>query len=169
MGASVRTGIIVSACVAVFAAAVYAAKVQAVVVTQLACPVKVTKLTACYGPAGLKYKPADYAHINPEGTEKLWVYAVFENAGDDPVTSFNFDVIVWNATGDELFREEGIFDFPLRDDPRSKEWSWEFEGAGLATEVVFVPRVVTFPASRKWIADEKFVEDKIEELRNPSE
>jgi hypothetical protein len=162
-------GIIVSACVAIFAAAVFAAKLEAVVVTQLACPVKVTKITAVYGPAGVKYKPADYAHINSKGTEKLWVYGVFENAGEDPVTSFEFDVLVWDAAGSELYREEGIFDFPLRDDPRSKEWSWEFDGAGLATTVVFVLRVVNFPASRKWIADEKFVEGKIEELRNPDE
>jgi hypothetical protein len=169
MGTSVRAVIIVAACVAVFAAAGFAARIEAVVVTQLACPVRVTKITACYGPAGMKYKPADYAHINPEGAEKLWVFAVFQNAGDDPVTSFDFDVLVWDATGNELFREEGIFDFPLRDDPRSKEWSWEFEGAGLAATVVFVPRIVTYPASRKWIADEKFVEGKIEELRNPSE
>jgi hypothetical protein len=169
MGASVRAGIIISACVAMSAASAYAGKLEAVVVTQLACPVKVTKIMACYGPAGVKYKPADYSHINPEGTEKLWVYGVFENAGDDPVTTFEFDLLVWDAADNELYRQEGIFDFPLRDNPRSKEWSWEFDGAALAAKVVFIPRVVNFPASRKWVADEKLAEDKIEELRNPGE
>jgi len=167
MEATVRAGILVAACMAVFSAAVFAANVEVRVVTQLACPVKVTKIVAVYGPAGAKYKPADYTHINPERAEKLWVYGVFENAGEDPVTSFYFDVLVWDATGNELYRDDGIFDFPLRGDPKSEEWSWAFDGAGLATTVVFIPRVVNYPAARKWVADEKFVEAKVAELLNP--
>ena len=165
MKATVRTGTLVVFCLAILASAAFAAKVDVYVVTQLACPLKVTKIVAVYGPAGAKYKPADYVHINPEGAEKLWVYGVFENASEDPVTSFNFDILVWDAAGNELFRDEGIFDFPLRDDPRSKEWSWAFDGADLAAAVVFIPRVVNYPASRKWEADEKFVDTKIAELR----
>jgi hypothetical protein len=161
----IRAGIIVAACAWVLSVAAPAGAVDVRVVTQLACPVKVTEIKAVYGSAGAKYKPGDYAHINPEGEEKLWVYGVFENAGDDPVTSFTFDVLVWDAAGTELFRVEGIFDFPLRDDPKGNEWSWVFDGAGLAATVIFVPRVVNYPASRKWEADEKYVEMKIAELR----
>jgi hypothetical protein len=146
-------------------APVFAADVEGCVVAQLACPVKVTKLVAVYGPAGAKYKPADYANINPEGAEKLWVFAVFENATDDPIMSFTFDVLVWDAAGNELFRDEEEFHFPLRDDPKSWEWSWVFDDAASAAEVVFVPRVINFPASRKWEADEGFVELKLDELR----
>jgi hypothetical protein len=147
------------------AAFVRAAAVEDYVIAQLACPVKVSKLVAVYGPAGAKYKPTDYANINPDGTEKLWVFGVFENASDDPITSFTFDVLVWDAAGNELFRDDEEFHFPLRDDPRSWEWSWAFDGADSAAGVVFIPRVINFPASRKWEADEKFVELRLAELR----
>ncbi len=143
----------------------FAATVEGYVVAQLACPVQVTKLVAVYGAAGAKYKPADYANINPEGEEKLWVFAVFENASDDPIMSFTFDVLFWDATGNELLRESEEFHFPLRDSAKSWEWSWAFEGAASAAEVVFIPRVVNFPASREWEADEKYVDDKLDGLR----
>ncbi|HUV87046.1 MAG TPA: hypothetical protein VMX79_08020 [bacterium] len=147
------------------AASGFATDLEGCVVAQLACPVKVTELVAVYGPAGAKYKPADYVNINPEGTAKLWVFAVFENATDDPITSFTFDVLVWDAGGKELFRDGEEFHFPLRGNAKSWEWSWAFDDAASAAEVVFVPRVVNFPASRKWEADEKFVELKLGELR----
>jgi hypothetical protein len=143
----------------------FAAGVDGYVVAQLACPVQVTKLVAVYGAAGAKYKPADYANINPEGAEKLWVFAVFENATDDPIMSFTFDVLVWDAAGNELFRDNEEFHFPLRDDAKSWEWSWTFDGAASAAEMVFIPRVINFPASRKWEADGKFVEIKLDEMR----
>ncbi|NIT36397.1 MAG: hypothetical protein GTN49_07840 [candidate division Zixibacteria bacterium] len=157
--------VLVSLAVLVFAAAPQAADVDTYVIAQLACPLKVTKLVAVYGPVGAKYKATDYVNINPEGTEKLWVFAVFENAGDDPITSFIADVLVWNAAGDELFRGEGEFEFPLRDNARSKEWGWAFEDAYAAAAVIFIPRVINFPASREWEADEKFIELKLGELR----
>jgi hypothetical protein len=165
MRSKVYIGVLAVAAFLTCAAPGFAARLDGVVVSQLACPVNVTELAAVYGPAGAKYKPADYANINPEGTEKLWVFAVFENASDDPIMSFTFDVLFWGAAGNELFREEGEFHFPLRDDPRSWEWSWVFDDAISASTVIFIPRVVNFPASRKWEADEKFIEDKLGELR----
>jgi hypothetical protein len=142
-----------------------AARIDTHVVSQLACPVKVTKIVAVYGTAGAKYKPADYAQLNAEGTEKLWVYAVFDNEGDDVVTSFTFEVLLWDAAGSELAREEGVFDFPLRGDPKSKEWCWEFERAEATAAVVFIPRSINYPAGRKWENDEKFIDLKLAELR----
>jgi hypothetical protein len=165
MNVRVYPWVIVSLAFFAFAGAPQAADVDTYVIAQLACPVKVTKLVAVYGPAGAKYKPADYANINPEGAEKLWLFGVFENAGDDPITSFISDILVWDAAGDELFRGEGEFEFPLRDNARSKEWSWTFEGAYAAAAVVFSPRVMNVPASRKWEADEKFIDLKLGELR----
>ncbi len=147
------------------AASAHAGDIEGYVVAQLACPVRVSKLVAVYGPTGAKYKPTDYANINPEGTEKLWVFGVFENASGDPITSFTFDVLVWDAAGNELFKDYEEFHFPLREDPKSWEWSWAFDGADSAAAVVFIPRVINFPASRKWEADEKFVELKLAELR----
>lgn len=148
-----------------FAVSVSAAAVEGYVVAQLACPLKVSKLVAVYGPAGTKYKPADYANINPDGTEKFWVCGAFENASDDPITSFTFDVFVWDGAGNELFRDYEESHFPLQDNPETREWSWTFDGADSAVAVVFVPRIVNFPASRKWEADEEFVELKLAELR----
>ncbi len=165
MRSKVHIGVLAVAAFLAYAVPGFAAKLEGFVVAQLACPVNVTKLEAVYGPAGAKYKPADYANINPEGTEKLWVFAVFQNASDDPIMSFTFDVLVWDAAGTELFREEGEFHFPLRDDPGSREWSWTLDGASSAATVVFIPRVVNFPAGRKWEADEKFVDVKLGELR----
>jgi len=142
-----------------------AARVDTHVISQLACPVKVTEIRAVYGTVGAKYKPADYAHLNPEGTEKLWVYAVFQNEGEDVVTSFTFEVLMWNAAGTELARQEEIFDFPLRGEAKSREWSWEFDGAETTATVVFIPRLINYPAARKWENDEKFIELKLAELR----
>jgi hypothetical protein len=165
MRSKVLLWVFVSAALLAYAASVFAAEVEGCVVAQLACPVKVVKLVAVYGPAGAKYKPADYANINPEGTEKLWVFAVIENASEDPIMSFTFDVLVWDAAGNELFRDDEEFHFPLRDSPKSWEWSWVFDGAASTAEVVFIPRVINFPAGRKWESDEKYVELKLDELR----
>jgi hypothetical protein len=156
--------IFVAAALAAGAAPGIAAEVEEYVVAQLACPIKVSKIVAVYGPAGAKYKPGDYANLNPEGTEKLWLYAVIENATEDPVMSFTFDLLIRDAAGNELRRESEEFHFPLRDSPKSWEWSWVFDEAALATAVVFVPRVVNFPAGRKWEADEDYVELKLSEL-----
>jgi hypothetical protein len=167
MRSKVHIGVLAVAAFLAHAVPGFAGKLEGFVVAQLACPLNVTKLEAVYGPAGAKYKPADYANINPEGTEKLWVFAVFQNASGDPIMYFTFDVLVWDAAGSELFREEGEFHFPLRDEARSSEWSWVFDGASLAATVVFIPRVVNFPAGRGWEADEKFIEAELSELRAP--
>jgi hypothetical protein len=148
------------------AGSAYGADVEVLVVSQLACPLKVDRIVAKYGTAGAKYKPADYANINPDGEEKFWLYGAFENAGDGAITSFTFEIRGYDAVGKRVFHEEDVlFDYPLREgDPESKEWSWpEEEAAGIA-KVVFIPWVINYPAGRTWESDEKFVAMKFEEL-----
>ena len=151
-----------------FAAGLAAAappSIETNVVSQLACPLAVTKLVAVYGDAGAKYKPGFYADTNPEKTVKLWVYGVFRNTGDDPITAFTCDVLVWDAAGKEIMKSTEVFDLPLRDRPEGKEWSWASEAAAGAARVVFIPRVIRYPAGRTWEADERFVKGKLDELR----
>ncbi len=158
MGAFVVGGLVA-------AAAAATAAVETRVVAQLASPLKVSKLVAVYGPAGARYPASFYADVNAEGKDKLWLFGVFETAGDDTITSFAFDVVVWDTAQNELFAGDGVFDFPLRGDAKGKEWSWDFEGAATAATVIFIPRVISFPAGRTWEADEGFIQLKIDELR----
>jgi len=156
---------VVSAAAVALTAALPAAAIDTFVVAQLACPLAVTKVVAVYGPAGTKYKRAFYGDVNPENKDKLWVCAEVANATDDTITAFSCDVVVWDAAGKEIFKSTELFDLPLRDKPASKEWSWEVEDGAAAAVVIFIPRVVKFPAGRTWEADERFVAGKLGELK----
>ena len=149
----------------VAAAAAAPAEVETRVIAQLASPLKVSKLVAVYGPAGARYPASFYADVNAAGEEKLWLFGVFENVGDDIITSFTFDVMVWDAAQNELFAGDGVFDFPLRGDAKGKEWSWDFEGDAAAATVILIPRVISLPAGRTWEADVGFIKLKVDELR----
>ena len=136
-------------------------------VAQLACPLKILKVTATYGPAGAKYKPSFYADANPDQKDRLWVAADFENTADDVITNYSFRVLAWDAGGNEVFKVDGIYDFPVREKPAMKEWSWEVPGGEKVARVVFIPLVISLPGGRKWEADESFIANKLAALREP--
>ncbi len=162
-----RRTVLAVAFVAAAAAPLRGANVDTKVVSQLSCPLTVTKLVAVYGSEGARYKPSFYADVNPDKTPKLWVYGVFTNAGNDTITGFTCDVLVWDAAGKEIFKTTDVFDLPVEDKPAAKEWSWAFDGAAAAAVAVFIPRVIKYPAGRTWETDERFIEAKLKDLAAP--
>jgi hypothetical protein len=150
-----------------FAAAADGVTLGAEAVAQLACPLKILKVTATYGPAGAKYKPSFYADANPDQKDQLWVAADFENTADDVITNFSFRVLAWDAGGTEVFKVEAIYDFPVREKPAMKEWGWVVPGGEKVARVVFVPLVISRPGGRKWEADESFIANKLAALKEP--
>ncbi len=81
------------------------------------------------------------------------------------ITKFEFEVVAWDAAGNEVFKADGIYDFAVRAKPASKEWNWEIpDGAAVAT-VIFIPRIIHLPAGRTWEANAEFVNGKLASLK----
>lgn len=147
------------------AACAWGAVVTTDVVSQLTCPLGITAVKACYGPAGTFYKPKFYADVNPDKKDKLWVAATFANEGEDVITKFTVRILGWDAAGVEVFKAEENYDLAVREKPASREWSWETAEGAAVTRVVFLPIKVSLPAGRTWEANEEFINKKLAELK----